>query len=62
MTLFSLTLLFSLPLGLLFALMRMSRFKLVSMPVRLLILVMRGTPLILQVFTVYFSATAWPVV
>ncbi len=54
MTLFSLTLLFSLPLGLLFALMRMSRFKLVSMPVRLLILVMRGTPLILQVFTVYF--------
>lgn len=52
--LFGLTLLFSLPLGLLVALMRMSRYSVVSRPTALYILVMRGTPLILQVFTVYF--------
>ncbi len=54
MSLFGLTLLFSVPLGMLLALLRMSRFHAVTAPVRLYILVMRGTPLILQVFTVYF--------
>ncbi len=54
LSLFGYTLLFSLPLGLAFALMRMSKLKLVRWPVQLFILVMRGTPLILQVFTVYF--------
>ncbi len=54
MSLFGYTLLFSLPLGLVLALMRMSRNKAVRYPVQLFILVMRGTPLILQVFTVYF--------
>ena len=52
--LFACTLLFSLPLGLVIALLRMSRFKLVSVPIRLYILIMRGTPLILQIFTIYF--------
>ncbi|HSK67660.1 MAG TPA: amino acid ABC transporter permease [Candidatus Limnocylindria bacterium] len=54
MTLFGLTLLFSLPLGMVLALMRMSRSRAVQAPVCLYILIMRGTPLILQVFTVYF--------
>jgi polar amino acid transport system permease protein len=54
MSLFGLTLLFSLPLGMALALLRMSRHPAVNGPVRLYILVMRGTPLILQVFTVYF--------
>lgn len=54
LSLFFQTLLYSLPLGLVFALMRMSRLFAVRTPVRLLILILRGTPLILQVFTVYF--------
>ncbi len=54
LTLFALTLVFSLPLGLVLALMRMSKTVLVRKPVELYIMVMRGTPLILQVFTVYF--------
>ncbi len=54
LALFFQTLLYSLPLGLVFAQMRMSRYFVVRVPVRLLILIMRGTPLILQVFTIYF--------
>jgi len=54
MSLFSLTLLFSLPLGLILALIRMSRLALLRKAAQVFILVMRGTPLILQVFTVYF--------
>jgi len=48
------TLLFSLPLGLLIAVARMSKRKWISAPVSLFILVMRGTPLMLQIFAVYF--------
>lgn len=51
---FFFTLLFSLPLGLLIALGRMSRRRWVSAPVSFYILIMRGTPLMLQLFTVYF--------
>lgn len=54
MSLFAYTLLFSLPLGLALALLRMSRHRPARWPVQFFILVMRGTPLILQVFTVYF--------
>lgn len=54
LNLFALTLLFSLPLGLLVTLMRMSPRLWLKKPSQLFILVMRGTPLILQVFTVYF--------
>ncbi|MDP4110391.1 MAG: amino acid ABC transporter permease, partial [Bacillota bacterium] len=43
---FFLTAVLSLPLGLLVAFGRMSRFKLISEPVRFYQLVMRGTPLI----------------
>lgn len=52
--LFAYTLLFSLPLGLVVTLLRMSHSPLISWPTQLFILIMRGTPLILQVFTVYF--------
>lgn len=48
------TLVFSLPLGLLIALGRMSRHRWISMPTSLYVLIMRGTPLMLQIITVYF--------
>lgn len=51
---FFFTLLFSLPLGLLFTSGTMSRRKLISAPFKLYILIMRGTPLILQIFAIYF--------
>lgn len=52
---FFLTLLFSLPLGLLVALGRISKNKWVSEPIKLFIDIMRGTPLILQLMFVYFA-------
>lgn len=54
-----LTLLYSLPLALFIALGRMSRFKVISYPIRLFVLVMRGTPLILQLAVVYFLPFYW---
>lgn len=53
--LFFITLLFSLPLGLLIALGRMSRNKLLSGLIKFYISVMRGTPLMLQLMVVYFG-------
>jgi len=52
---FFLTLLFSLPLALPVALGRMSRNRLVGGIVNVYLLVMRGTPLILQLIFVYFA-------
>lgn len=52
---FFLTLLFSLPLGMLVSFGRMSRNKLLSGFVKLYIDIMRGTPLILQLIVVYFA-------
>jgi polar amino acid transport system permease protein len=52
---FFLTLLFSLPLALPMALGRMSKNRLVSGTVNVYLLVMRGTPLILQLIFVYFA-------
>ena len=52
---FFLTLLFSLPLGFVVAAGRMSRYKVISVPVQLFIMIMRGTPLILQLLFVYFA-------
>ena len=49
------TLVFSIPLGMIVALLRMSRSRLVSVPVSLYILVMRGTPLMVQIFAIYFA-------
>lgn len=52
---FVLTLLFSLPLGMLVAFGRMSRCKIVKLIAKLYISVMRGTPLMLQIIVVYFG-------
>jgi polar amino acid transport system permease protein len=52
---FFLTLLFSLPIALPVALGRMSKHPLIRGPVSLYVLVMRGTPLILQLIFVYFA-------
>ena len=51
---FFLTLLFSLPLGLVFAAARMSRRKWVRVPMESFLLIIRGTPLILQLIFFYF--------
>ena len=52
--LFALTLVISLPLGLVFALASMSRFKPLSYLMKLVIWVVRGTPLLLQCIIVSF--------
>ena len=52
---FFLTLLFSLPLGLPFAAARMSKNPFLSVPAKLFMLIIRGTPLILQLIFVYFA-------
>ncbi|HBT94638.1 MAG TPA: polar amino acid ABC transporter permease [Coriobacteriia bacterium] len=51
---FFLTLLGALPLGLVVAFGRMSRFKPLSLLVQLYISIMRGTPLMLQLMVVYY--------
>ena len=51
---FVVTLLFSLPLGLLICFGRMSKIKPIAWLFRIYISVMRGTPLMLQLFVVYF--------
>lgn len=57
LTLFFLTLLLALPLGLLVAQGRMSRHKWISWPVRAYLLIMRGTPLMLQLIFFWFAPT-----
>ena len=52
---FFLTLLFSLPLGLVVSFGRMSKLKVINLPVKALMLVIRGTPLILQLIFIYFA-------
>lgn len=52
---FVLTLLFSLPLGVLVARGRMAKSRIVSTLVNAYIMIMRGTPLILQLIFVYFA-------
>lgn len=52
---FTLTLLFSLPLGLLVAFGRMSKNRLLSLVFKIYISILRGTPLILQLMVVYFG-------
>ncbi len=52
---FALTLLGALPLGLIIAFGSMSRFKFISWPVKLIIWVVRGTPLMLQLIIIYYG-------
>ena len=52
---FFLTLLFSLPLGMIVALLRMSKNKVISSVIRFCISVLRGTPLMLQLLAVTYG-------
>lgn len=54
-TIFFLTLLFSLPLGMIVALLRMSKNKILSNVIRFIISVLRGTPLMLQLLAVTYG-------
>lgn len=53
--LFVSTLIFSLPLGLLISFGSMSRHAVLRMPVRFIIWVVRGTPLMLQLLVIYYG-------
>ena len=53
--LFFATLVLSLPLGLAVALLRRSQSPVLRAPISFYILIMRGTPLILQIFAIYFT-------
>ena len=52
---FFLTLLFSLPLGMIVMLLRQSRFKIIQSITKIYIAIMRGTPLMLQLLMWYFG-------
>ena len=56
LAIFGLTLLFWLPLGLLVAVLKMSRFRAIRYPVSFYISLMRGTPLLLQIVAIYFGS------
>ncbi|MCR5196005.1 MAG: amino acid ABC transporter permease [Pseudobutyrivibrio sp.] len=53
--LFSLTLLFSLPLGLIISFGSMSKSPVVRLPIRFIIWVVRGTPLMLQLLIIFYG-------
>ena len=55
LAIFALTLLGALPLGILVALARMSKVKPLALIARFYISLMRGTPLMLQMFAIYFA-------
>jgi len=56
LAIFALTLIFSIPLGLLVAVLKMSRYRIIRYPVSFYISVMRGTPLLLQIVAIYFGS------
>lgn len=63
--LFALTLVLSLPLGMLIALCTDSDIKALAVPFKLIVWVLRGTPLLLQIFAVFYVpgllfGFAWP--
>ena len=53
--LFALTLVFALPLGLVISLGSMSRLHILRVPIRFLIWIIRGTPLLLQLLVIYYG-------
>lgn len=55
LAIFALTILFSMPLGLGISAVRMSRFKVLQWIARIYISIMRGTPLMLQLFVVFYA-------
>lgn len=52
---FFITLFFALPLGLVLAVGRMNKMKIISKPIEWFIIIVRGTPLMLQIIIVYFA-------
>ncbi|AHN27577.1 ABC transporter membrane-spanning permease - glutamine transport [Snodgrassella alvi wkB2] len=58
LSLFAITLLLSIPLGLVLALLRLSEIRALDYIVNFYIWVMRGTPLMLQIFFIYFALPA----
>ncbi len=52
---FMLTLLFSLPLGLIISFGSMSKLKIISIPIKILIWIFRGTPLMLQILVFFYG-------
>ncbi|MCR5148927.1 MAG: ABC transporter permease subunit [Eubacterium sp.] len=55
LSIFFLTLIFSMPLGLLLTFIRMSRLKVLQWVARIYISIMRGTPLMLQLLVVFYG-------
>ena len=53
--LFALTLVFALPLGLVISFGSMSRFAVIRYPVKFIIWIIRGTPLMLQLMIIYYG-------
>ncbi len=53
--LFLLTLLFALPLGLIVCFGSMSKYKILSAPVKTIVWIIRGSPLMLQILIVYYG-------
>ena len=53
--LFLMTLLFALPIGLILSFGSMSRYRIIKAPVRFIIWVVRGTPLLLQLIIIYYG-------
>lgn len=53
--LFIITLIIAIPLGILIAIMKNSKSKIISCCVKLYILIIRGTPMMLQIIFVYFA-------
>lgn len=60
--LFAVTIVFSVPLGLLLTFLYTSKNKVVTKLISIYILLMRGTPLLLQIFFVYFGLPYLPVI
>ena len=55
---FLLTLILSIPLGIIIALMRVSKYKILKEISGIYVLVLRGTPLLLQIIVIYFGLPA----
>ena len=52
---FILTLIFSIPLGIIVSILSMSKNKIIAISTKIYILIMRGTPLLLQIICIYFA-------
>lgn len=55
LSVFALTLVLSIPLGIIVSLGRLSKYKIVSQIMNVYILIMRGTPLLLQIIFIFFG-------